>query len=706
MFFIKAKQVDCGAVSHLSRESEDTHMPFAAVTEAKTGLKWQRRRAIGHGRSHCASAVGDRWRSAGRETEYVMSESTKHFGGLGCIALGLLAMSAGATMGCGDTFGTNCQETHTCMVNGGSGGEAKGGGDGKGGEDVNEEAGAGLGGSSGTTQDPSEAGAGGRTQDECSVAADCSNGDPKDGEEGCSRGVCMPGNPPPSVLLITPKADSKNVEPDGSIVIEFSEALDPASVTAGSVQVLDGDAAVAGELSYADNKVMFVPTEPLALSGSYQVSVGVGIHDADGAALLEPFSSAFQVRDGHWKTVELAPTKATTVMSQQLPMTPRGDVLVAWADVAPKGCSMSARWISRGGAAMPTVALPKSAGDCYDLTSATNSDGVAAVAWAEAGGSSGVYAWQFRGTQPGSRELVGLGSGNERVSTAVSPDGLAHVLYAHEGETPKARSTNAAGAWPSPAAELKAYAGRDKVTAGFDAQGNGVAVWPSLAGADATLQAATYSVVTGAWSNAATVGSGYYDGGDASLAVAPSGEAVAVWYMSTSAQASYFSGKGWSAPQTISGNSTHFEYYMSRGLVYDGSSFIAAWDVDNHEGVSRTYTVVFDPETGWRPLETHQKVAADGTTLPGSTRIASDGRGTTVVVWAVQGTGTQHQLVYRRLRDAIWGPITPVPDAELGGDVNPPNVFLSMNASGMLALAWINRGAEGSPTSSKLASFY
>jgi hypothetical protein len=48
-------------------------------------------------------------------------------------------------------------------------------------------------------------------------------------------------------------------------VIELNEPLDAATVTSDSVRLLDGEDAVAGELSYTDKKITFVPEKPLAL---------------------------------------------------------------------------------------------------------------------------------------------------------------------------------------------------------------------------------------------------------------------------------------------------------------------------------------------------------------------------------------------------------------------------------------------------------
>jgi hypothetical protein len=603
---------------------------------------------------------------------------------------GLTSLSLVLAVGCGDRFAADCHETHTCMVSGGV--------DGLGGT-----SGADSGGAGGTAGESSDAGEGGGPPETCESAADCSNGDEDDGEEVCVRGTCTPGNPPPSVRFVTPKDGADDVEPDGSIVLEFSEALDAASVTPENVRILQGDVAVAGKLSHADDRVTFVPAAPLTLSGNYQVSVAAGVKDADGAGLKAPFLSAFTVRDGRWQTIDVV-TKNAGSLSQQVPITAGGDVLVAWTQGAPGNCPLSAGWFARGVATKPTATLSNATGSCAEITSAANADGVASVAWWAQNPTPGVYSWQFRGAPQGSSQMVAAAPTSPWVRTAVSPDGRAVVLYNHEGDSPYVRSTDAAGAWSTPALTLKVGASRYHVTVGFDAAGNSVAVWPSLLGVE-TVQAATTSGETGALSMPVTVGTASYEGGDVSLAVAPSGEAVAVWYVETSVQASYFSGKSWSPPETISGDLAGFYYYTSRGLVYDGSRFIAAWDVAEGDSVFHTFTAALDPKSGWSAPERHQKNTGEGATSAMSTRIASDGHGTTFLVWAAASAGTEHELLYRRFREGRWGAVTALPGAVITGS-STGDIRLSMNASGLAALAWLNHDAKGTGTSIRLASFF
>jgi hypothetical protein len=188
--------------------------------------------------------------------------------------------AVGAVVACGDSF-SDCKAIHTCAAAAGQGATDDAGGaattmsgggsaanagtSGHGGMSVNT-----SGGSNGSNlagSDNAPAGAGGVSETGCHSAEDCSNGDPKDGEEVCDpSGICLPGTPPdttpPSVVSFTPAANAKGVFGDAVIVVTFSEPMNKASAQA-SFQSTD----LAGKVTFAwntDGTVMTVtPTEGL-----------------------------------------------------------------------------------------------------------------------------------------------------------------------------------------------------------------------------------------------------------------------------------------------------------------------------------------------------------------------------------------------------------------------------------------------------------
>jgi hypothetical protein len=104
--------------------------------------------------------------------------------------------------------------------------------------------------------------------------------------ETTSGGTPQPAGPP-SVSATTPLQGAVNVPVNGSISATFSEAMDPASLTAATFTLTSGAAAtpVAGTVVYANSKVTFLPTAQLADNGSFTATITTGAKNPAGAAL-------------------------------------------------------------------------------------------------------------------------------------------------------------------------------------------------------------------------------------------------------------------------------------------------------------------------------------------------------------------------------------------------------------------------------------
>lgn len=102
---------------------------------------------------------------------------------------------------------------------------------------------------------------------------------------------------PPTVDAVTPGNGAVDVAVTQTILVTFSEALDPASVTGASVQVTSPTGAVAGTASLdadLDNTVVvFDPDAPLTESTTYTVTLTTGVTDVSGNALAAAFTSTF-----------------------------------------------------------------------------------------------------------------------------------------------------------------------------------------------------------------------------------------------------------------------------------------------------------------------------------------------------------------------------------------------------------------------------
>ena len=102
---------------------------------------------------------------------------------------------------------------------------------------------------------------------------------------GCTTVVMMATTP--MITGLTPLDGATSVAANATFSATFSEAMDPATLTANTFKVTTGTAAtpVAGTVTYANLKAVFVPNAPLAANSTFTAMVTTGAHSVSGVAL-------------------------------------------------------------------------------------------------------------------------------------------------------------------------------------------------------------------------------------------------------------------------------------------------------------------------------------------------------------------------------------------------------------------------------------
>ena len=95
---------------------------------------------------------------------------------------------------------------------------------------------------------------------------------------------------PPVVLIATPRDGAENVSPSADIWVQFAPVIDEKTILAGkaiAVVKLGDNQEVKGswKVSHGGTKFTFVPDQPLAKGGQYEVSVTKAVQDKVGTAL-------------------------------------------------------------------------------------------------------------------------------------------------------------------------------------------------------------------------------------------------------------------------------------------------------------------------------------------------------------------------------------------------------------------------------------
>jgi hypothetical protein len=439
----------------------------------------------------------------------------------------------------------------------------------------------------------------------------------------------------PTVTAITPEDMATAVEPKAPIEITFSEGLDPATVSAETVTVLDGTTPVAGTVTYVDNKAVFTPATRLDLLATYTVKVTTGVKDTENTPMEADYTATFTVRDGAWKPQEQLANPVGLFPSYNAYPRPvfdaQGNGLIVWAQSKAADSydySIWARFYTPGAGWQPAVEVDQVDSSCSEPAVAMGANGDAVVAWSQ---QNATYPQMFarryiaRAWETTAQRIdLGDETYPSSVKAAVAPDGEFHVmwtgsssssyLYGHHNHAsgsdpwaPKYNSTNfaaAAGGLTSPALA-------------FDASGNGFAV---LANYSYNSTAMNYSsevtsyryLVTGQqFTYGATIpGSQVTRPGPTSataLALDATGGAVALWNEGTDLKFSrYTKVKGWSTAAAIEDLTGYLAYGERAGpfVHWDGTGFVACWIQAPSEGssVQNVYSSRYDG-TAWGAVQ-------------------------------------------------------------------------------------------------------
>jgi hypothetical protein len=120
----------------------------------------------------------------------------------------------------------------------------------------------------------------------------------------------------PTVLSISPLTDATDVPLNSGVSATFSEAMDPASLTASTFTLTSGpmDAAVQGTVTYVGMTATFQPAVPLDGDGSYTATITTGCRSASGDSVKTRRDWRFHTggRNSAPKVVSMLPLDGAT----------------------------------------------------------------------------------------------------------------------------------------------------------------------------------------------------------------------------------------------------------------------------------------------------------------------------------------------------------------------------------------------------------
>ncbi|MCM5570437.1 Ig-like domain-containing protein [Burkholderiaceae bacterium FT117] len=98
----------------------------------------------------------------------------------------------------------------------------------------------------------------------------------------------------PTITSTTPANGATGVAVNGSLLVVFSEPMNPATMTPSNILLQDeSGGAVAGTVSYADRVATYTPGSLLETSKRHTVTVTTGVRDESGNSLAAPYTWSF-----------------------------------------------------------------------------------------------------------------------------------------------------------------------------------------------------------------------------------------------------------------------------------------------------------------------------------------------------------------------------------------------------------------------------
>jgi uncharacterized repeat protein (TIGR03803 family) len=104
---------------------------------------------------------------------------------------------------------------------------------------------------------------------------------------------------PPYVTIVSPASGSKGAAANSVVQAQFSEAVDPTTVTTATFLVTQNrlNTSVAGTVSVAGNLATFTPTNPIGYPYDYTATITTGVTDLAGNAMSAAYAWSFTTVD-------------------------------------------------------------------------------------------------------------------------------------------------------------------------------------------------------------------------------------------------------------------------------------------------------------------------------------------------------------------------------------------------------------------------
>jgi hypothetical protein len=342
----------------------------------------------------------------------------------------------------------------------------------------------------------------------------------------------------PTVSAVTPAKGASNAAPGSDLRVTFSEAMDCASLDAGSFKVSDaGSTPIQGSITCSGSSATFASVfGGLPEGATVNATITTSASDAAGNALAADYHWSFTTRARAWSTADLVLQGSDGIDPPLVRYDGHGNAFAVWRD---NGVSVKvSRFTASGGWTTTNVSGITDLLDGARLYVAPS--GNAVVAWYQRDVDGNYQVWSSTysvttGAWAPSTTLIDNpadGGSTGYIGLAGDADGNAMVVWERDYATPATKVLAAyyngsswsaatvvddaltANAWGDPAV---AFVGNEAV-----------ALWEQSDGINDKLWYSRYTPGSG-WVSATVVDTGSQVPMDVRLAAAPDGQMMAVW---------------------------------------------------------------------------------------------------------------------------------------------------------------------------------
>ena len=105
-----------------------------------------------------------------------------------------------------------------------------------------------------------------------------------------------PTQSPIQVINTFPNNEDQDIEPDVSLQVTFSTAVDTTTVTDNTFFVTDNSEIVSGSFSYSDSSIVFIPAQEFARNSLINATITSDVADMEGNVMTQNYEWSFKTR--------------------------------------------------------------------------------------------------------------------------------------------------------------------------------------------------------------------------------------------------------------------------------------------------------------------------------------------------------------------------------------------------------------------------